>query len=181
MKIQTKRLELRHLKKEDLTDFLAYRSLEEVCRYQGFEPFDEGAAATFLAENETKKWGVAGQWIQYAIVLKASQKLIGDFAIQLDEHDIRIAQIGITLSPDFQGKGFAKECMQALVHFLFTETNTRRIQEIVDAENAASIRLLESTGFRKEGHFIENIFFKGKWGSEMQYALLKKEWESKST
>lgn len=181
MKIQTKRLELRHLKKEDLTDFLAYRSLEEVCRYQGFEPFDEGAAASFLAENETKKWGVAGQWIQYAIVLKASQKLIGDFAIQLDEHDIRIAQIGITLSPDFQGKGFAKECMKALVHFLFTETNTRRIQEIVDAENAASIRLLESTGFRKEGHFIENIFFKGKWGSEMQYALLKKEWGSKST
>lgn len=181
MKIQTKRLELCKLKKEDLTDFLAYRSLEEVCLYQGFEPFDEAAAAAFLAENEAKKWGQAGQWIQYAIVLKTSQALIGDFAIQLNEFDIRIAQIGITLSPDFQHKGYAKECMQSIVDFLFTKTETLRIQEIVDAENTASICLLESLGFRKEGHFIENIFFKGKWGSEMQYALLKKEWESKST
>jgi RimJ/RimL family protein N-acetyltransferase len=31
-----------------------------------------------------------------------------------------------------------------------------------------SINLLESVGFRKEGHFIENIFFKEKWGSEFQ-------------
>ena len=49
--------------------------------------------------------------------------------------------------------------------------------EIVDAENIASIRLLKSVGFRQEGHFIENIFFKGRWGSEIQFAMLKKEWK----
>ncbi len=30
--------------------------------------------------------------------------------------------------------------------------------------------------FRLEGHFIENIFFKGKWASEFQFAMLKREW-----
>jgi RimJ/RimL family protein N-acetyltransferase len=29
------------------------------------------------------------------------------------------------------------------------------------------------------GHFIENIFFKGKWGSEFQYAMLKREWDNR--
>ncbi|WP_279635550.1 hypothetical protein [Corallococcus carmarthensis] len=27
-----------------------------------------------------------------------------------------------------------------------------------------------------EGHFIENIFFKGAWGDEFQYAMLAREW-----
>ena len=47
----------------------------------------------------------------------------------------------------------------------------------MDAENIASIKLIKSTGFKQEGHFIENIFFKGKWGSEFQYAMLKREWD----
>ena len=51
---------------------------------------------------------------------------------------------------------------------------------IVDAENIASINLLKSIGFRQEGHFVENIFFKGKWGSEFQYAMLKREWDKVS-
>jgi len=45
----------------------------------------------------------------------------------------------------------------------------------VDTQNIASIQLLKSVGFRQEGHFIENIFFKVKWGNEYQYAMLKKE------
>lgn len=55
-----------------------------------------------------------------------------------------------------------------------------RIVEIVDAENSTSINLLKSTGFRQEGHFIENVFFKGKWGSEMQFAMLRREWDSRN-
>jgi RimJ/RimL family protein N-acetyltransferase len=36
---------------------------------------------------------------------------------------------------------------------------------------------LEAVGFRQEAHFVENIFFKGAWGSEFQYALLASEWQ----
>lgn len=46
----------------------------------------------------------------------------------------------------------------------------------MDEENIASMRLLKSIGFRQEGHFIENVYFKGKWRSEFQYAMLSKEW-----
>jgi RimJ/RimL family protein N-acetyltransferase len=34
-------------------------------------------------------------------------------------------------------------------------------------------------GFKQEGHFIENVFFKGKWASEFQFAYLKREWDLK--
>jgi RimJ/RimL family protein N-acetyltransferase len=44
-------------------------------------------------------------------------------------------------------------------------------------ENVASWRLLEKLGFRREAHLIENIFFKGAYGSEYHYALLEREWK----
>jgi len=50
---------------------------------------------------------------------------------------------------------------------------------IVDEENLASIHLLKRVGFKQEGHFIENVFFKGKWASEFQFAYLKREWDLK--
>jgi RimJ/RimL family protein N-acetyltransferase len=64
----------------------------------------------------------------------------------------------------------------AILRFLFNLDGFHRVAETVDAENIASIKLLKSVGFRQEGHFIENVFFKGKWGSEYQFAMLKSEW-----
>jgi RimJ/RimL family protein N-acetyltransferase len=47
---------------------------------------------------------------------------------------------------------------------------------VTDALNAPAARLLERVGFRREGHFIENVWFKGAWGSEYLYALLARDW-----
>ncbi len=47
---------------------------------------------------------------------------------------------------------------------------------MTDCENDACVALLEWLGMRREGHFIENIWFKGKWGDEFQYAILHAEW-----
>ncbi|HSN48128.1 MAG TPA: GNAT family protein, partial [Flavobacterium sp.] len=77
-----------------------------------------------------------------------------------------------------QKKGYAKETLLGILDFLFGSQDIHRVVETVDAENSTSITLLESIGFRQEGHFIENLFFKGKWGSEFQYAMLKREWDT---
>lgn len=174
--IQTERLNIQHLTLSDLTDFHLYRSNPEVTKYQGFDAMTIEQAENFINENSEKNFGKAGEWIQYGIEKRETGKLIGDCAIKLDEGDKRMGEIGITISPAEQKKGYARETLNALLNFLFSIEGFHRVTETVDAENIASIRLLESLGFRKEGHFIENIFFKGKWGSEYQYAMLKKEW-----
>ena len=71
--------------------------------------------------------------------------------------------------------------MLNILTFLFNSKNIHRVVEIVDTENIASINLLKSVGFRQEGHFIENIYFKGNWGSELQFAMLKREWDAKQS
>jgi [ribosomal protein S5]-alanine N-acetyltransferase len=172
------RICIRNLKDSDLNDFFSYRSNREITKYQGFDTMTIGQCKDFIDSQKDMRFGKAGEWVQYAIEDLESNRLIGDCAIKLDDYDVRIAQIGITISPEFQQKGYAKETMKTILDFLFSIEDFHRVVEIVDAENEASIKLLESLGFRKEGHFVENIFFKGKWGSEFQYAMLKSEYNN---
>lgn len=178
LQLATSRLLIRNLKPTDLKAFHYYRSNPEVARYQGFEPMTKEDAASFIKEHKDKKFGKPGDWVQYGLEDKASGQLIGDCALKLQGDDPRIAEIGISIAPDQQQKGYAKETLKALLHFLFEEKELHRVVETVDAENIASIHLLESLHFRKEGYFLENIFFKGKWGSEYQYAMLQREWKA---
>ena len=180
LNISTARLSIRHLKLSDLADFHLYRSNPEVTKYQGFDVFTLEQAEQFILENSTKYFGTPGEWVQYGIENRETQQLIGDCAIKFDQYEPRIAEIGITISHLQQKKGYAKEVLVGILTFLFETKEIHRVVEIVDTENIASINLLKSTGFREEGHFIENVFFKGKWGSEYQYAMLKREWQNRN-
>ncbi len=177
LNIITQRLNIRHLELADLPDFHIYRSNPEVTKYQGFDVMTLEQAEAFIKMNTKRQPWKAGEWVQYAIENKGTGKLIGDCAIKLNQDDVRIAEIGITISHLEQKRGYAKEALLAILKFLFEEKEIHRVVETVDAENIASINLLKSVGFRQEGHFVENIFFKGKWGSEFQYAMLKREWD----
>jgi RimJ/RimL family protein N-acetyltransferase len=181
LKLTTRLLNIRNLKPTDLSDFFMYRSNPDVTKYQGFDVMTIEQADEFIKGQLDKEFGKAGEWVQYGIENQATGKLIGDCAIKLDQYDTRIAEIGITISHLEQKKGYAKEVLLGILAFLFDTKKIHRVVEIVDTENSASINLLKSTGFKQEGHFIENVFFKGKWGSEFQYAMLKREWDNKKS
>lgn len=176
LNISTNRLLIRELQLDDLADFYFYRSNPDVTKYQGFDVMTKAQAEAFIQENSIKSFGKAGEWVQYAIEKKETGKVIGDCAIKLDQTDKRIAEIGITISHKEQRKSYAKEALLGILSYLFDKKGVVRVVETVDAENVASINLLNSIGFRQEGFFVENVFFKGKWCSEFQFAMLKREW-----
>lgn len=175
--ITTARLKIRNLQSADINHFYKYRSNAEVMKYQGSGVMNLAQATTFINDQKDKLFGKPGEWVQYAIVEKNSNQLIGDCAIKLDEYEPRIAEVGMTISPDFQQKGYATEAFKGILPFLFIEKNVHRICELVAVENVASIQLLHRLGFKKEGYFRESYFENGQWESEFQYALLKWEWE----
>jgi [ribosomal protein S5]-alanine N-acetyltransferase len=175
--LHTKRLKVRNLKESDLDEFYAYRSNPEITRYQGFNTFSREESLNFIQEHSKKMLILPGEWIQFAIEDNYHQKLVGDCAIYLHQADSRIAEIGITISHLHQRQGYARETMLGLMDFLFMSKGIHRIVETVDAENIASIQMLKGLSFRQEAHFRENIFFKGKWGSEYLFAMLSWEWD----
>ena len=173
----TPRLKIRNLRESDLDAFYQYRSNPEITRYQGFDTFTRKQARVFLATQAMNCRILPGEWVQFGIEHAFSGELVGDCAIYLQMADSRIAEIGITISDLHQRQGYARECMRGLINYLFEKKGVHRIIETVHTENLASIQMLKSLAFRQEAHFIESVFFKGRWGSEYQFAMLKKEWE----
>ena len=177
---ETPRLILRAFRPEDAAAFSAYRSEPEVARFQGWSaPYSLEQAQEFVTEMMQAVPGTPGQWYQIAMEEKASGQVIGDVAFHIEANSPQQAILGITLAGAAQGKGYAIEAMQRLLQFLFEDLELHRVSAYIDVDNPASYHLVERLGFRREGHFIENTWFKGAWGSEYFYALLAREWREK--
>jgi RimJ/RimL family protein N-acetyltransferase len=121
--------------------------------------------------------GVPGKWYQVGIFLLDSGKLIGDCGFRVVKDDPEQAEIGITLAPEFQNKGYATEAVKALLHYLLVSLNKHRVFGSVDPRNTSSMRLLERIGMRKEAHFVKSLQFRGEWVDDMIFAMLAEEWE----
>lgn len=174
--LETTRLRLRHFRDTDLQLFMAYRNDPEVARYQSWEGISELEACTFIHEQKEIQPGVPGRGFQIAIELKATGVLIGDCYFKINELDHLQAEIGFTLSRAYQGQGYATEAVSCVLNYVFLTFHLHRIIAFTDCDNAASIALLERLGMRREGHFLQNVWFKGKWGDEYLYAILREEW-----
>ena len=177
--IESKRLIHRRFKDSDLAPFMAYRNDPEVARYQSWDSLDEQEAKDFIREAGSAQPGVAGEWFGFAIESKETGDLIGECALRVDEEEPYRAEIGFTLAREHQGRGFASEAVSLLLDYAFGTLGLHRVVAIADCRNAPSWVLLERVGMRREGHFIENVWFKGGWADEYLYAVLKDEWLQK--
>jgi RimJ/RimL family protein N-acetyltransferase len=86
------------------------------------------------------------------------------------------AEVGISLAPLHQCKGFAAEALLSVFEFLFTELGKHRVFASIDPGNTASLALFSRVGMRKEAHFVESLWSKGEWVDDVIFALLDREW-----
>ena len=178
--MQTERLLLRNLRESDLDDFHVYHCDPEICKFQSFDVFTIDDSRNFIEEQKDAEFGTPGEWAQTGIELKENGKLVGDFALKPLKDEPRTVEIGVTLNPNYQGKGIAVEVFNKVFEHLFSETETHRIIGILDIENDGSRKLLENLNFRREAHFIKSYWDKGfnEWRDEYLYALLKEDWKT---
>ncbi|GAA2133379.1 GNAT family protein [Nocardioides bigeumensis] len=172
---ETERLVVRPFRPADAAPFAAYRADPDVARYQSWSDYTIAEARALVASLEGEQPGTPGDWFQLAIEVRATGTLVGDLALHVDADEPRQAEIGFTLDPGHQGWGYATEALTAYLDWLFGSLQLHRVIAITDALNLSAQALLTRVGFRQEAHFVDNIFFKGAWGSEHLYARLDSE------
>jgi RimJ/RimL family protein N-acetyltransferase len=175
------RLILRRLQPDDLAPLSAYRSLPEVARYQSWEAFGPDEAARLFDRQVGLEPGIPGTWFQLALAVAATGILVGDCGLHCRRDDPRQLEMGITLAPAHQGRGYATEAIACLLAFVFGTLDKHRVTAVTDARNGPAAGLFRRLGFRQEAHFVEHVWFKGAWGSEFVFALLRREWEQRRT
>ena len=174
--IETERLILRPFRSGDAEALFAYlRAPTARC----FLPLR--LADLQQAEAEVAKR--AGDPDSLAICLKQTGQLIGDlFGGAAEGDEAETASVGWHLNPHFGGQGYAFEAASALFDHLFGVAGLRRLYAYVEDDNAASQRLCEKLGMRREGVFVEFVSFttddagKPVYEDTMQYAILRREW-----
>ncbi|GGN11255.1 N-acetyltransferase [Lentzea pudingi] len=175
----TGRLLLRPFEPTDLDDFHAYRSRPEVFRYLYDEPVSREECADLLAklvaDNELTG---EGQRLTLAIHLPEAGRVIGSAMLKWRSESNRQGEIGYSLDPEFQGRGYASEAARKMLELGFDGLGLHRVVAECDPRNEPSWRLMERLGMRREAHFRELEVFKGEWGDLFVYAMLAEEYRA---
>jgi RimJ/RimL family protein N-acetyltransferase len=175
MKFETERLIIRPLTIADKNEIFEYRRDKEINKYQGWIPEKIEDVEVFIAKI-SEKINIPNTWFQFVLIEKETLKIVGDLGIHFIDSENKQTEIGCTLNKDFQNKGYATESVKRVIDYLFRDLNKHRIITSIDPDNKKSIRLVERIGFRKEAHFIESLFIKGKWVDNLIYALIENDW-----
>jgi [ribosomal protein S5]-alanine N-acetyltransferase len=172
--IVTDTLVLRQLTKQDAPEFFYLHSNDKVMQYIDKEKLKTIAEAATLIERITDDLN-NNNGITWRISLKEKREtLVGTIGFwRLIKENYR-AEVGYMLHHDLWGRGIMKEALLAIIDFGFSSIKLHSIEASINPGNAASAKLLESTGFVKEAYFKEDYFFKGEFLDTVIYSLLNK-------
>jgi ribosomal-protein-alanine N-acetyltransferase len=81
--------------------------------------------------------------------------------------------IGYWVGARFARQGVMTAAMRALVPFAFDSLRLHRLEAACIPTNAASIALLERSGFQREGYAREYLCINGVWADHLLYARLR--------
>ncbi len=113
--------------------------------------------------------------IYWAIALKKNDRLAGSCGFNYWSRDHHRAEISYDLAREHWGKGVITEAVKKACSFGFFQMNLNRIEATVIPDNVGSLKVLEKTGFEKEGVLREQKLLHGKFRDAEIYSLLKKD------
>ncbi len=173
--LETERLVLRCLGPADLADATTFFADPDVGRQTTwFALVSRLGVAGLLEYIERRR--AAGEMAVWGIVPKEGARVIGFCGLVAIAPDDRRAEMGYSLARAHWGRGYAPEAARAVLGCAFAALGFNRIEAYCTAENAASIRVLEKVGMRREGVLREYTTIDGRPRDRAVYGLLRCDW-----
>lgn len=99
--------------------------------------------------------------------------------VELDpiDRETGVADLAIWIHPDRRRGGFAREALELVVDYAFSELRMHKVTANAYAANEASRTMLVSAGFVEEGVGREDSFFDGEYHDTHYYGILDREWK----
>lgn len=174
--IETPRLIIREIQKEDTNGLFELDTDPEVHRYLGNKPIttmEEAQSVIEFIQLQYRDNGI-GRW---AVIEKASGCFIGWTGLKwvttpINNH-VNYYDLGYRFIRKYWGKGYAQETMAPSLAYGFNRLHATEIYAIADIRNAASNAILRKSGFM----LAETFYF----DEELHnwYQLSRNEWNDK--
>lgn len=174
--IETERLRLRLLTPDDAPTLVVLNNDEDVargtltCPY----PYSLADAERWLADIPEKRWH-EGWPTLFGVELRTGGALIGSIGLTV-EPPHRRAELGYMFGKPYWNKGYATESSRAMVRYGFDILGLNRVYAGHWGWNAASGRVLEKIGMRREGRLREHYIRFGLVQDSVKYAILRSDY-----
>ena len=147
--LETERLRFRMLRASDFPTYEKWCADIEVMRYIGGKTLERALAWRHLS-NLVGHWALLG-YGYYAVDEKATGDFIGRVGFT-NQPGWPGFELGWTIAPQYQGRGYATEAARMLLRYAFEELDQPHVISIIHADNAPSRKVAEKLGQRVEGN-----------------------------
>lgn len=177
MDFSTERLKLREVLPDDIEKIHALHSFPEVDQYNTL-----GIPASIeVTEKLVKSWveyqnGIPRDRFVFSIFEKQTLEFIGLFGLNFGRPGLMSAEVWYKIMPHYWGKGYATESLKAALEVGFSAFKLHRIEAGCAVDNAASIKVLEKSGFLREGRKRKILPIRGEWKDNFIYAVVDEDW-----
>ena len=168
------------LRMPQMTDFgdwaaLRERSREFLTPWEPTWPVDDLSRSAF--RRRIRRYGEdlrTDQGYAFLIVRNSDNVLVGGFTLANIRRGVAQAgSLGYWMGLPFIRQGYMTAALRAVVPFAFATLRLHRLEAACIPTNKGSIRLLEKTGFVREGYARDYLCINGIWQDHLLYGRLK--------
>jgi [ribosomal protein S5]-alanine N-acetyltransferase len=168
------------LRMPQATDYADWTALREASRdfltpWEPTWPADDLSRSAFrrrirrYAEDLRTDQGYA-----FLIIRSSDNALVGGLTLANIRRGVAQAgSLGYWMGQPFARQGYMTAAVRAIIPFAFATLRLHRLEAACIPTNAGSIRLLEKTGFVREGYAREYLCINGIWQDHLLYGRLK--------
>ena len=176
--LDTERLRLRPVRRTDAEAILQVFGDDAAMRFWSHEPLADLDAAHGYIDRMVA--GFASRTLfQWVVADRETDGLLGTVTVYQWDHANHRAEVGFMLGRAHWGRGFAQEAVRAVLRFAFEAMDLHRVEADTHPGNAASLRLLERLGFRREGLLRQRFLIDGSASDSEIFGLLQEEWRGR--
>jgi [ribosomal protein S5]-alanine N-acetyltransferase len=174
--LETQHFRLRQLRVSDAPALFAYFSDDDVVKYYdpNFSALTDIQQALEFIEHTHQAFS-QGNGFRWGISLKDTDTVIGTIGYHSWVKSFFKAEIGYEISRTYWRQGVVTEAIRPVLAFGFQQLQLNRIEAFCDEENVGSYRVLEKSGFTREGTMRDSCVMNGSYRDTRIYALLARE------
>ena len=168
------------LRMPQMTDFADWAALRESSRefltpWEPTWPADDLSRGAFRRRLRRYAEDLrADQGYALLIIRSPDDALIGGLTLANIRRGVAQAgSIGYWMGLPFVRHGYMTAAVRAVIPFVFGTLRLHRLEAACIPTNVASIRLLEKTGFSREGYAREYLCINGIWQDHLLYARVQ--------
>ena len=168
------------LRTPQVTDYGDWAALRELSRdfltpWEPTWPVDDLSRSAFrrrirrYAEDLRTDQGYA-----FLIIRGSDNALVGGLTLANVRRGVaQASSLGYWMGQPFVDRGYMTAAVRAVIPFAFGTLRLHRVEAACIPTNTASIRLLENTGFVREGYARNYLCINGIWQDHLLYGRLK--------